>query len=85
MISKYNAPGSFKTADNRTDEENELIKLLKENKQLRMENDILKLAALIMGRKLILSYPIKVSIQSAQCVRFLRFLERHYITSASTE
>lgn len=50
-ISKYNATGSFKAADNRTDEENELIKLRKENKQLRMENDILKQAALIMGRK----------------------------------
>lgn len=43
--------GSFKTADNRTPEEKELIALKKENQQLRMENDILKQAALIMGRK----------------------------------
>lgn len=43
--------GSFKAKDNRTDEENELIRLRKENKQLLMENDILKQAALIMGRK----------------------------------
>ena len=43
--------GSFKEADNRTEEENRLIQLEKENKQLRMENDILKQAALIMGRK----------------------------------
>ena len=34
-----------------TEEENQLIELEKENKQLRMENDILKQAALIMGRK----------------------------------
>lgn len=50
-INKYNATGSFKAADNRTEEENELIRLHKELKQLRMENDILKQAALIMGRK----------------------------------
>ena len=29
--------GSFKASDNRTDEENELIKLRKENQQLKME------------------------------------------------
>lgn len=43
--------GSFKEKDNRTPEENELIRLRKENKQLLMENDILKAAALIFGRK----------------------------------
>lgn len=43
--------GSFKEKDNRTDEENELLKLKKELEQLKMENDILKQAALIMGRK----------------------------------
>ena len=44
--------GSFRACDNRTLEENELIKLKKQNKQLEMEVDILKQAALIMGRKL---------------------------------
>jgi len=43
--------GSFKEKDNRTDEENELIKLRKRNQQLEMENDILKQAALILGQK----------------------------------
>lgn len=43
--------GSFKEKDNRTPEENELIKLRKENQRLLMENDILKQAALILGRK----------------------------------
>lgn len=43
--------GSFKEKDNRTPEENELIRLRKENRQLLMENDILKQAALIFGRK----------------------------------
>ena len=43
--------GSFKASDNRTEKENDLIRLKKENKQLRMENDILKQAALIIGRK----------------------------------
>ena len=43
--------GSFKTKDNRTAEEIEMITLKKELVQLRMENDILKQAALIMGRR----------------------------------
>jgi transposase len=47
----YSNTGSFKAKDNRTEEENELIKLRKENKQLLMENDILKQAALIFARK----------------------------------
>ncbi len=50
-IKQYNTSGLFKAKDNRTEEENRLIELEKENKQLRMENDILKQAALIMGRK----------------------------------
>ena len=50
-IQKYNNTGSFKACDNRTEEEKEIIRLKKENQQLRMENDILKQAALIMGRK----------------------------------
>lgn len=43
--------GSFKTVDNLTDEQRELIELRKRNKQLEMENDILKQAAVIMARK----------------------------------
>jgi transposase len=43
--------GSFKAKDNRSEEENELLALKKHIKQLEMENDILKQAALIMGRK----------------------------------
>jgi len=47
----YNNSNSFKAKDNLSDAEKELIKLRKENQQLKMENDILKQAALIMGRK----------------------------------
>ena len=50
-VKKYNNSGSFKACDNRTEEEKELIRLKKENQQLRMENDILKQAALILGQK----------------------------------
>lgn len=50
-INKYNSTGSFSIDDNRSDEEKELIWLRKENQRLEMENDILKQAALIMGRK----------------------------------
>jgi len=50
-IQQYKTSGSFKDKDNRTPEQNELIDLRKENKKLKMEVDILKQAALIMGRK----------------------------------
>ncbi len=50
-VKQFENSGSFKEKDNRTDEENELIQLRKRNKQLEMEVDILKQAALIMGRK----------------------------------
>lgn len=43
-IKRSQTTGSFKEKDNRSPEENELIKLKKENKQLKMENDILKQA-----------------------------------------
>jgi transposase len=50
-VKDYTTSGSFKAKDNRTQEENELIKLRKENQRLKMENDILKQVALIMARK----------------------------------
>ncbi len=50
-VNDYSKTGSFKAKDNRSDEENELIRLRKENKQFYLENDILKQAALIMARK----------------------------------
>lgn len=43
--------GSFKEKDNRTEEQKELLASRKEIQQLKMENDILKQAALIFGRK----------------------------------
>jgi transposase len=50
-IKQHQTSGSFKEQDNRSEAENELIKLHKEIQQLKMENDILKQAALILGRK----------------------------------
>lgn len=50
-IKQSQTTGSFHEKDNRTPEEQELIRLRKENQQLKMENDILKQAALILGRK----------------------------------
>lgn len=50
-IQRINATGSSKEKDNRTPEEQELLRLRKENQQLRMENDVLKQAALIFARK----------------------------------
>lgn len=50
-ITQFQQSGSFKEKDNRLPVEQELIELRKRNKQLEMEVDILKQAALIMGRK----------------------------------
>ncbi len=50
-VNRYKKSGSFKKEDNITDIEKELLALRKQNKQLLMENDILKQAALIMARK----------------------------------
>ena len=50
-INDYENSGSFKAKDNRSDIENELLILRKENKQLKMEVDILKQAAVIIGKK----------------------------------
>jgi len=47
---QYKISGSFKAADNLSSDEKELRQLRKENKKLRMEVDILKQAALILGR-----------------------------------
>ena len=50
-VKQANTSGSFKEKDNLTPEQKELIQLRKQNKQLLMENDILKQAALIFGRR----------------------------------
>jgi transposase len=50
-IMQSQTSGSFKEKDNLTPEQRELIQLRKQNQQLLMENDILKQAALILGRK----------------------------------
>jgi len=50
-VTRINATGSAKEKDNRTPQETELMKLRKENQKLKMENDILKQAALILGQK----------------------------------
>jgi len=50
-VKRTNATGSTKERDNRTPEEQEMIQLRKENQRLRMENDVLKQAALIFAQK----------------------------------
>lgn len=50
-IRRINTSGSSKVADNRTEAEKQLIVLVKENKRLRMENDVLKQAALIFAQR----------------------------------
>ena len=50
-ISRINRTGSTKEKDNRSEAENELIAMRKENARLRLENEILKKAALIFATK----------------------------------
>ena len=50
-IKRINENGSTREKDNRSPEEQELLDLRRENKQLKMENDILKQAALIFAQK----------------------------------
>ena len=50
-IDRINETGPDKEKENRSPAENELLALRKKVKQLEMENDILKQAALILGQK----------------------------------
>ena len=50
-IKQHQSTGSFNHQDNSSKEDKELMTLRKENQHIKMENDILKQAALIMGRK----------------------------------
>ena len=50
-VKNHQNTGSFNHIDNLSEEEREIRRLRKDNQQLKMENEILKQAALIMGRK----------------------------------
>ena len=50
-VRQFTNTKSFKETDNLTEDQRDLIKQEKRIKELEMENDILKQAALIMGRK----------------------------------
>lgn len=50
-VNNYKTSGSFQAKDNRKAEEQEIIDLRKKVKQLEMEVEVLKHAALIMGRE----------------------------------
>jgi len=50
-VKRINTTGSSHEKDNRTPEQEELIRLRKENQRLKMENDVLKQAALIFAQK----------------------------------
>ncbi|HET7818916.1 MAG TPA: IS3 family transposase [Bacteroidia bacterium] len=50
-VGQYNSSGSFEEKDNRTPEQEELIKLRKENQRLAMENDIFKASRADNGTK----------------------------------
>ena len=50
-VKRINSTGSSREKDNRTPEQEELLRLRKENQLLKMENDVLKQAALIFAKK----------------------------------
>ncbi len=51
LVKSINATESPHAADNRTPEQNRVIELERENRRLRMEDDVLKQAAPIFARK----------------------------------
>ncbi|MEQ9764267.1 IS3 family transposase [Streptococcus sp. ZJ151] len=75
--------GSFKSIDNLTEEQRELIALRKHNKELKMQLDILKQAAVIMApkRQIITANKDKYSI-SAMC-RWLNLPRSSYYYKAT--
>lgn len=50
-VKRYNKTKSFDINDNRTEKEKEIIALKKRLKQLEMENDLLKQAAILKRNK----------------------------------
>jgi transposase len=50
-VQRISETGSSREKDNRTPEQEEMLRLRKQNQQLRMENDILKQAALIFAQR----------------------------------
>ena len=50
-VKRINTTGSSHERDNRTPEQEEMLRLRKENNKLKMENDILKQAALIFAQR----------------------------------
>jgi transposase len=50
-VIRYNNTRSFNAEDNKTDEEKRIKELEKKVKQLETENDILKQAALLLGKR----------------------------------
>lgn len=50
-VIRYNNTRSFNAEDNKTDEEKRIKELEKKVKPLEMENDILKQAALLLGKR----------------------------------
>ncbi|WP_418127333.1 IS3 family transposase [Streptococcus parasuis] len=81
-VKQARTTGSFKTVDNLTDEQRELIELRKRNKELEMQLDILKQVAVIMApkREIITANKDKYSI-SAMC-RWLKIPRSSYYYKA---
>ena len=72
--------GSFHEKDNRTPEQEELIRLRKQLQQLKMENGILKQAALVLGRKQMWSGQMPANTLYQQCAASCRQIEALIIT-----
>ncbi|WP_339048346.1 IS3 family transposase [Spiroplasma endosymbiont of Colias croceus] len=77
-IKQFSNSGSFKTKDNRSFEENELIKLRKELKQLRMENDIFKASSTNNRQKIEIIVKNKAKYKIRTMCRFLKISKSTY-------
>ncbi|WJG71337.1 transposase, Sixod5 group, IS3 family (plasmid) [Spiroplasma ixodetis Y32] len=77
-IKQFTNSGSFKTKDNLSDLEKQLIQANKELKQLQMENDILKQAALYNRQKIEIIVKNKSKYKIRTMCRFLKLSKSTY-------
>src|SRR5699024_8877139 len=74
-VKNHQNTGSFNHIDNLSEEERELRRLRKDIQQLKMENEILKQAALLIGRKKKSFVRMHTNIQCQQCAKSCKSLE----------
>ncbi|WP_144083851.1 IS3 family transposase [Brevibacillus panacihumi] len=90
-VKQSRTTGSFTENDNRTDEQNELLQLRKENQRLKMENDIFKASGADLRTKIMViqqnahKYPISAMCKILQVNRSTYYYENNEQSSVDDE